>query len=583
MSLLLDALQRASRDKDKSSASAAPLAVEPQGPVHVPAPVSMPSSSAPQEPVAPADFPSLALEPVQPAVLTEPPASQTAQPAAAPALELAGLEWSPSTPSSPAQPAPASTPVAVMEPTAALTVEPVAPQAPPSPLPVPTASLAPAGSAEAASASVTAPVAEHPTAVPASKPARSERMAQEIRRAYAPADLGGGTRKRPPVRTLALGAIALVLAGAGTVLMGVWGDPAQLLGLAGNSTLSTVAPSGATPAAVPAATEAGATAAAPAAPEPQAPSAVALSPAVTPTPTASVSPATAANATTPVAAATVPAVSPGKARSSTSDSGQTKAPGSAPRPSTASSQPSTTTPQSLASAPVTPVVVSAAPPSTTTEVQPKPVPKPSAARSEMVLKSRGPSPVEAAYAALLEGRMEDAQQAYQAALQALPEDRDALWGLAYLAQQRGDKALARDYYRRVLRQDPGNPEASNALWALESDTMHEAPGQRAHDLVQRQPESASALAAAAAAMAQQGQWGQSAQWWARAQALEPRNPVFAYNHAVTLDRMRQYPAALQQYEQALRLAERQPTEIPLNTVRQRAQALRQAAQSSTHE
>jgi tetratricopeptide (TPR) repeat protein len=75
-------------------------------------------------------------------------------------------------------------------------------------------------------------------------------------------------------------------------------------------------------------------------------------------------------------------------------------------------------------------------------------------------RSTGPSALESGYAALTQGRLQEAKQAYAQALAGNPEERDALLGLAYIAQQQGHAEEARSYYQRVLRQEPGTSRAA---------------------------------------------------------------------------------------------------------------------------
>lgn len=550
MSLLLDALQRASRDKDRSAASHATAAAPaPESPAQAHAAVDprlQPTPLAPvSSPGAAQDFPQLSLEPVaepSPAAVPstpEPAALDVSALALVPPPEPQSAPTPTSLPSSPVMVsigvAPETAPVFV-PPVSAPTPSPVvrAPDVVPPPMPEPV--LVAGGQTTAAPSDAAVATKE-----------RAARLAQQIQRAHDNPPPAGALR-RVPSRTWALGAAALVLALAGgSVLLGLWGDPVELLGLGGGSSVAPAAPPE-----VPA--------------EAPTPAAAASAPAPADTVVVSAAPPPGASAPQPRASAPVPR------------SGRPPLAGAptARRKPLSDLAPAALPPSSEVAAVVSGDAV--APPAL---AAPGPAPAPATAvpspgKTELVLKGRGPTAVDKAYAALSAGRLDEAQQHYETALQDQSEDRDALWGLAYLAQKRGDRTQAQDYYRRVLRQDPGNTQASNALWALESESVGEAPQQRAHDLVQRQPESASALAAAATAMAREGQWGLAAQWWARAQALEPHNPALAYNHAVTLDRLRQYPAALRQYEQALRLGASRPGDIPMELAQRRAAALRQA-------
>jgi tetratricopeptide (TPR) repeat protein len=202
------------------------------------------------------------------------------------------------------------------------------------------------------------------------------------------------------------------------------------------------------------------------------------------------------------------------------------------------------------------------------------------AKTGIVSRTRGANTLEAGYAALLEGKLDAAAKAYNQALGDNPEERDALLGLAYIAHQKGQREQAQDLYRRVLRQEPGNAIAGAALLALDTDADSTITAGRARELAQQQPDSAAAVALAAGALARDGQVADAALLFARAQQLEPRNAMHAYNHAVALDRLGQYAAARLDYELALQLAQRNANAglltFSVDTVRQRIAQLRQS-------
>jgi len=176
----------------------------------------------------------------------------------------------------------------------------------------------------------------------------------------------------------------------------------------------------------------------------------------------------------------------------------------------------------------------------------------------LIAKTRGVNALETGYAALLDGKLDAAAQAYGQALNDNPEERDALLGLAYIAHKTGQREQAQDLYRRVLRQDPNNAVANAGLIGLDTDADSALTASRARGLAQQQPDSAAAVALAAGVLARDGQVADAAPLFARAQQLEPTNAMHAYNYAVALDRLGQHPAARIQYEKAMQLANRGP-------------------------
>ena len=492
MSLLLDALQRASKDKEKVAA-AADTAIAPTQ--------STPLEMSPRftaEPVA-ADYPHL----------TEPVALAPKSAPSAPPIPVYEMELTLEMPKAPAPPEPPP-PDPRHE-----------PKLDPIPAPAPKQEISPPDPAPATlrSADVPAPSRTPPSAAPAveQSPVKpgvvpADRAAQEIRRAYA-------SQKPQPVsrgrRMLAWGVLAGLLALAvASVVFGMWGDPSALLRLVQPSS---VAPAFPPPVVITAA----------------------LPPATVPS---SPMPATAPEVIAPTGASPAP------------KSSEVPAPVPALR----------ATPSRAAPAPRVPQREGLAPPP---------------AKPTFAAKAGEPNALELGYAALVGGRFEEATLAYERSLKADPDERDALLGLAYINHQQGRLDDARSYYRKVLRNDPGNANANSGLLSLEQDGDATRTAGRARDLASRRPDSAAAMAAAGNAFVRDGLLADAAVAFARAQSLEPGNPLHVYNHAVALDRLGQLQQAIVQYERALSLplgpgaAQRS---YPVDAVRVRIEQLRRA-------
>ena len=520
MSLLLDALQRASKDKEKATLAAANAAAGPQtdGKIRL--------TPAPGQ--ATADFPPLASVtevPSQPSIKppesSPPPTTSVAEPMA---LELE-LEPNPFVAAGAAH-----TPVVESGQTH------VHPRLPEAPAPV----AAPTPPATSAPPSWTSPTVETSTRTNANTseaqiarpaaPVNPKATANAIRNAYATTASAQSPRSR---RVLILGGVATALAlGLGSFLFGMWGDPERLLGLTGTSSVAVVPP--ALPVQVPApAPEVSASA-----PNPSVDPAIAAKlpsdiPASVPTPPV-----------TPVAGTNPPS---GRV---VVDAGAT----SAPLPTSPSAKPAATQPKELALRPTSPPPV----------FSPK-------------VSSQGS--LEKGYSALLDGRLDDAALAYGAALAANPMERDALLGLAYVAHSKGRREEAQALYRKVLRLDPNNSVANAGLIALESVSNGATNSDRAKALAARQPDSAAAQALAAGALVQDGLLAEAALAFSRAQGLEPNNPWHSYNFAVALDRLGNYAQALEQYDRALLNKSRSPTPLgaqQIESARARATQLQQS-------
>lgn len=488
MSLLLDALNRAS--KDKAEASAAAKATTGGEKVAPPVKTSSPS-------------PATASTPITPAPASIPPA---------PDWPTIGLELTPA--NAPAiKPAPVKTATiekpAVIDDGLKLVMEPEKVPAPrPSETIAPSAALMPTN---------TPPVADMPSVKPVQKPdpkpvTKAEPVAAEPRRASPPPDAPrvaqsilrakaptAGTGK--PKRLIVLGATAALLAmGLGSVMLGWWGDPMNWMQTS-SLQASSIPPS--------------------------------IGPAETVIEPPVMEPVTAApDQRTPLVAKPSSAIvkvktppSGAQVASRTEEILTECGPGSSGSGcSPPHSKPATVAPPRKA----TPTLLQTA--------------------------SAGPSLLETGYAALTKGRLQEASQAYNQALSGNSEERDALLGLAYIAHQQGREDEARAYYKRVLRQDPGNPIARAGLLTLSPSTDVNELGSRASEVAEQNPDSAAAQSALGHGWVRQGRLADAQLAFQRAQKLEPTVALHAFNLAVALDRMRNYGPALTYYDRALALS-----------------------------
>lgn len=168
-------------------------------------------------------------------------------------------------------------------------------------------------------------------------------------------------------------------------------------------------------------------------------------------------------------------------------------------------------------------------------------------------RSSEPSILEQGYSALTQGRLQEAQTAYAGALQINPEERDALLGMAYIAQkqQRPDDAQA--YYRQVLRQEPDNAVARAGLLTLNSLSNSQEFSSQSRLFAEQNPASAAAQSMLGHALVRQDRLADAQLAFAKALQLEPTVARHAYNLAIALDRLHDYTGAQRYYERALAL------------------------------
>lgn len=156
-----------------------------------------------------------------------------------------------------------------------------------------------------------------------------------------------------------------------------------------------------------------------------------------------------------------------------------------------------------------------------------------------------------AYQSYQRGDYMAAAQGYREVLGKDEHNRDALLGLAAIAQQQGQLESAQGYYRQLLVLDPGDPVAQAALMAYAPDAGNTES--RLKLLLAGHPRSGALHFALGNYYANEASWGDAQQYYFNAHTLEPANAQFAFNLAVSLDHLGKRKLAAQYYQQALQL------------------------------
>ncbi|MFN2287723.1 MAG: tetratricopeptide repeat protein [Chromatocurvus sp.] len=165
-----------------------------------------------------------------------------------------------------------------------------------------------------------------------------------------------------------------------------------------------------------------------------------------------------------------------------------------------------------------------------------------------------------------------AERAYGAVLAGDPGNRDARLGLAALAARAGDRIMAIDQYRELLRNNPRDATAFAALAALEQ--VPDGNGESELKLrLAEQPNSDHLHFTLANLYAAQRRWPQAQQAYFEAQRLAPENADYAFNLAVSLEHLGRPGLAVEYYRRALQLARSQAVQFDHATAQGRVAAL----------
>lgn len=180
----------------------------------------------------------------------------------------------------------------------------------------------------------------------------------------------------------------------------------------------------------------------------------------------------------------------------------------------------------------------------------------------------------AGYNAYQSGNFGAASHHYQLVLESMPENRDALLGMAAIYQKNGETAQAKDFYQRVLRQNRNDSVALAGWYSAMNDGDPLSVESELKVLMSRQGESSYLHFALGNAYARQNKWVAAEQAFSAAVRTDPTNADYAYNYAVSLDQLGRYDSATRYYEAAL-MQDRGGSAFDRDQVQQRLRELRE--------
>ena len=178
-----------------------------------------------------------------------------------------------------------------------------------------------------------------------------------------------------------------------------------------------------------------------------------------------------------------------------------------------------------------------------------------------------------AYDAFQRGDDGAAMTAYQGVLAREPRNRDAMLGAAAVMMRGGSLDAAASYYAQLLRINPRDGAAQAALIALQDDLDPASGESHVKGLLARAPDDANLHFALGNLYAEQGRWPEAQQSYFEAYRLDQANPDFAFNLAVSLDRLVQGKAAATYYRRAMDLSQKRPAGFESATAARRLAAL----------
>ncbi len=177
-----------------------------------------------------------------------------------------------------------------------------------------------------------------------------------------------------------------------------------------------------------------------------------------------------------------------------------------------------------------------------------------------------------AYQLLQEGRLEEARRAYENLRAQEPNNADVLLGLALIAQRQGRTDEAAQLYLKTLNADPKNAFAQASLSGMIARADPAAAERKLKALIAQQP-AAFLYFGLGNVYAAQGRWNEAQTAYFEAQRLDPEAPDYAFNLAVSLERINQPRAALDYYQRALKLSQGKAAVFDAAQARSRIQQL----------
>jgi len=156
-----------------------------------------------------------------------------------------------------------------------------------------------------------------------------------------------------------------------------------------------------------------------------------------------------------------------------------------------------------------------------------------------------------AFDAFQSGDDKSARKKYQEVLNLDRDNRDALLGLGAIAVRNKQLEIARNYYTRLLKQNPSDSVARSALVGLVGQMDPIKAETELKLLLNREPGASYLHFALGNTYIVQQRWLEAQNAFFNAYRIDSSNPDYAYNVAVSLDHLGERKQAIKYYNQAL--------------------------------
>ncbi len=181
--------------------------------------------------------------------------------------------------------------------------------------------------------------------------------------------------------------------------------------------------------------------------------------------------------------------------------------------------------------------------------------------------------VNRAYEEYLAGNYDSAEKNYHNVLKDLPENRDALLGLATISLHKNDIRQAYSNYIEVLKLYPGDSVAEAALINFKSNGDYSKNESILKTFLQKEPDNSFLHYSLARLYATHTRWSEAQQSFFDAYKIESSNADYAFNLAVSLEHIGQQQSAIDYYNVALELADNSAVNFDSSVVIARINAL----------